>query len=624
MTIALQIRLTSLFLILVSIGFGYSLFDTYKKLETQLAVNDVSQKMIKALFELNMITSEYVQSNNERAKIQWHFRHTSLEKLFANAENTFTSVEDKSSLKKIMSNEVQAESLLFKLFKIRENSNDIKSKAEARKETQTISQLQIHTQGMLSESSRMGQRSIAQLTAAKEYLEYTSTALISVFMLFFLTSLIFADRKIIRPITRLQENALKLSSGNYSTRINIEGSNEISNLATSYNHLADEIQGKISSLTDKTNRLNDSQNKLIDLNDNLQQMVDEQTRVLKDSETRQRAILESMNDAVIILDSDFIIKNTNPATMSIFGYQEEDILDQKINTLISINDKTLSVGYQEGEGYHCDHHTFPIEVTLSKINSEKSIIFTCIVRDITERKRAEKIKNEFISTISHELRTPLTSIIGSISLMAGGAAGELSETAQKLLSTGKRNSERLLNLINDLLDIQKIEAGKLEINLSQIELMPAIEKARIDNLGYAEQYNVDIQIGNRADNAIVTTDPHRLSQIMANLLSNAIKYSNNSGIVSIDSTIHNNFARISVEDRGEGIPADYHEKIFLKFSQNDSSSTRKKGGTGLGLSITKNMIEAMGGSIDFTSTLGKGTIFNIYLPLKTATLSAQP
>lgn len=347
-------------------------------------------------------------------------------------------------------------------------------------------------------------------------------------------------------------------------------------------------------------------------------MVDEQTSDLRNSETRQRTILETMNDGVITLSKELLIKNTNFATNNIFGYSEEELIDKPINFLVTGLDdnKDHFKCYQEVEGHHKDHHPLPIEITLNEMDIDGVSMYTGIVRDITERKRAEKIKNEFVSTVSHELRTPLTSIRGSLGLVTGGVLGEIPEKAQDLLKTANRNTERLMNLINDLLDIQKIEAGKLEYSFSQVEVMDVIEKSVTDNLGYAEQYGVNIQLGDRADNVIVNTDPHRLSQIMANLISNAAKFSLRNGIVTIHSSIDDKFAKISVVDKGEGIPAEFHEKIFSKFSQNDSSATRQKGGTGLGLSITKKMIEKMGGKIDFTSIIGEGTTFNVYLPLE--------
>ena len=346
-------------------------------------------------------------------------------------------------------------------------------------------------------------------------------------------------------------------------------------------------------------------------------MVEEQTSDIRNNEHKQRAILNTMTDGVITLNNEFTIKNINPAVTKIFGYSAENLINRKINFIVSdlkqVSKHTET--FYEKEGHHKNGLIFPIELVLNRMILDDTIMYTCIVRDITERKRVEKMKDEFVSTVSHELRTPLTSIRGALSLVTSGVLDDSPEKANELLETAGRNTERLMHLINDILDMQKIEAGKLEYNFSQIDLMDAIEKSITDNLSYATQYHVNIQLGDKVENIIVKTDPLRLAQIMSNLLSNAAKFSHKNSTIYIHTTIENKFAKISVVDSGEGIPEEYFDKIFSKFSQNDASATKEKGGTGLGLAISKQMIETMEGSIDFTSTLGQGSSFNIYIPL---------
>lgn len=346
-------------------------------------------------------------------------------------------------------------------------------------------------------------------------------------------------------------------------------------------------------------------------------MVDEQTSDLRNSENKQRAILESMDDGVITLNKDFIIKNINPAVTTIFGYSADDIINKNINIIIAelknIEEQTEIL--HETEAHHKNGQAFPVEITLHKMIIDNTIMFTCIVRDITERKRIEKMKDEFVSTVSHELRTPLTSIRGALGLVTSGALDDLPEKAHELLVTANRNAERLMHLINDILDMQKIEAGKLEFSISKVNLMDAVEKSITDNYSYAKQHHVHVEVDDVVDNIFVDIDPLRLAQIMSNLLSNAAKFSKKESTVYIHTSIQDKFAKVSVVDSGVGIPEEYFDKIFNKFSQSDSSATRQKGGTGLGLAITKQMIESMDGSIDFTSTVGKGTTFSIYIPI---------
>ncbi len=618
MSIASQIRSVTLLLLMLSIWFIYSFWETSNNLEHQRAVNQNVQALIKGAFELNIMTNEYIHAQNERISEQWDSSHLSIEALFVETGRLLSYDDDKLSLKKIMNNEVQVEALFYQLERVINNKKEKLGKIQRRKLNQIISQIQVQIQAMLSEASRMSRRSMERLSAAEVKLEHTAELLLFIFWPIFIFSIFLVNRKIIMPIVELQKSAEKLSSGDYGARIMVKGNNEVSALASAYNCLAEEIEKKIKSLTDKSNRLNESQDELLSLNDTLQQMVNDQTYDLRNSETRQRAILESMHDSVITLDDELNIKDVNPAVETMFGYSKEESIGKNMSFLVghSSGNKSFSSDYVEALGKRKDGCTFPIEVSLNEMEIDNEIMYTCIVRDSTERKRADKLKTEFVGTVSHELRTPLTAIRGSLGLVNGGVFGDIPKKAQELLVTAARNTERLLNLINDLLDIQKIEAGKMEFHITRVELMDALQKSVTDNMAYAEQYNVDIQICEKPDEMIVNVDPHRFSQIMSNLLSNAAKFSPENDTVKIFVSNEGEFAKISVVDNGEGIPAEFHDKIFNKFSQNDSSTTRQKGGTGLGLAITRQMIEAMRGRIDFTSVEGKGTTFNIYLPIE--------
>ena len=241
------------------------------------------------------------------------------------------------------------------------------------------------------------------------------------------------------------------------------------------------------------------------------------------------------------------------------------------------------------------------------------------IRQQREREAAraenERIKSEFVSTISHELRTPLTSILGTLGLLRGGALGPLPDRGQHLVEVAMRNAEHLLRLINDLLDIDKLVAGQMQLSVRPENLDALLHAAMQENQGYAEQRQVRWRYLNPHPDARILADPTRFKQVMDNLLSNAVKFSPQGGEVGISVVAdeQQDLWCISVTDQGEGIPPAFYHKVFDRFTQADGSSRRRSGGTGLGLAITRALVEQMGGQVGFVSS-EQGTRFFVNMP----------
>jgi PAS domain S-box-containing protein len=352
----------------------------------------------------------------------------------------------------------------------------------------------------------------------------------------------------------------------------------------------------------------------------------EERRVAR-MESRYRGLLEAAPDAMVVVNYGGEIVLANLQAEKEFGYGQNELLGQNMKNIIpeGFAERLLAGGLRSAEdaltlqiaagieltGLRKDGSEFPVEIMLSPLESAEGIL---VIRDISARKHSERLKDEFVSTVSHELRTPLTSISGSLGLLAGQWAGELPKSAARLLAIAHTNSQRLVRLINDILDIEKLESSRAVFNLSQVDFRSLVEHAIEENRGFAESYGVHVRLDTASANSEVNADPDRLAQVVTNLLSNAIKFSPAGEEVLVVVENKCNVIRLSVRDYGSGVPDHFKSHIFEKFAQADGTTSRQKGGTGLGLSIVKQIVERLGGDVGFDDAPGGGTIFHVELP----------
>lgn len=352
---------------------------------------------------------------------------------------------------------------------------------------------------------------------------------------------------------------------------------------------------------------------------------------LRRSEERFDLAIRGSNDGLWDWDMNANRVYFSPRWKSMLGYAEDEMgeaLDEWRKRIFPDEVDRVMAGlraYLDGRTEHYQsehrmrhkdgHYVWVLDRGIAQRDAEgKPYRMVGIHTDISKQKQMENLKSEFVSTVSHELRTPLTSIRGSLGLVAGGVTGELSVQARELIDVAYKNTERLLALINDILDIEKIQSGKMDYHFKPQALMPLIEQVIASNAGYAEQYNITYQLTAGLHGVMVNVDGERLMQVMSNLLSNAAKFSHAGGRVEVAVTVDKQRVRVAVTDHGVGIPDEFRERIFDKFTQADSSDTRHKGGTGLGLSISKAIIEMMHGELGFDSRIGVGTTFYCILP----------
>ena len=370
--------------------------------------------------------------------------------------------------------------------------------------------------------------------------------------------------------------------------------------------------------------------------------IRENKRALQLSEERLSLALKGSNDGLWDLNLAADTFYASPRTWHMLGYQPgelqlstrlweqvlvaEDLprtLAQLAQTMLSRLDQFTS----ELRFRHKDGRTVPVLVRgyIQRDAQGQPLRISGTSMDLTEHKRIEQMKNDFVSTVSHELRTPLTSISGALGLINGGALGEVPPAMQQMLEIAYRNSQRLGHLINDLLDMEKIAAGKMSFDMHEHSLRQLLEEALASNQAFAAQLGVNCVLREAVD-VQVWVDASRLQQVLGNFLSNAIKYTPEGGEVSLHCSVPDaTHVRISVTDQGPGIAAEFRARVFEKFAQADASDSRQKGGTGLGLAITKEFIERMGGKVGFDTAEGQGTTFWCDLPiLETCASTPEP
>jgi PAS domain S-box-containing protein len=266
-----------------------------------------------------------------------------------------------------------------------------------------------------------------------------------------------------------------------------------------------------------------------------------------------------------------------------------------------------------------DGTTFPVEIIISPLRVDG--VLTGAVqsfRDVSERHAVDELKRQFVSVVSHELRTPLTSIKGSLQMLDSGLVGELSGEQAELVSMAVSNSERLSQLVNDILDIERLDAGRLPLKPESVPPARLAELAVTAMAGAAGAAGIQLVLEvdpSATEDAMVFADPHRLVQVLTNLVGNAIKFSDRGARIMVRVTVAGTYAHLAVIDHGRGIPAEHLESVFDRFGQVDAGDARREGGTGLGLAIAREITVRSGGEITVTSTIGAGSTFTVVLPL---------
>lgn len=428
---------------------------------------------------------------------------------------------------------------------------------------------------------------------------------------------VFVGRQLSKPLFLLERAASRIAKeGYFDVEIPQLGNDEVGRLASSFREMLGHINVSYSVLEARVASRTKE--------------LDEARLRLRDSANQLQSILDNVVDTIVTVDVYGRIQSCNNAGQELFRCPVDQLNGKNIIDFIDVRDlevflvptsdqfnKDQQRIMKEAVLYPVYGDAVPIEYAVGEqMQIEDKRLMTLLIRDITKRKEVEKLKEEFISSVSHELRTPLTSITGALSLAQRDAVIPQSDRLKKLLSVALENSKRLGDLVNDILDLEKLENGKITFTLEELNLCDLVRRSIDAFIPYARKHGKHVRVIVPTQTIHVLGDDGRLMQVMNNLLSNAAKYSGDDATIDVVMAAIGNNVRVSVIDQGPGIPPALRQHMFSRFWQADGSNTKKASGTGLGLAITKSLMEGNGGNIGYRSRSGVGSIFYIDLPIR--------
>ncbi|MCB9683603.1 MAG: PAS domain S-box protein [Alphaproteobacteria bacterium] len=351
----------------------------------------------------------------------------------------------------------------------------------------------------------------------------------------------------------------------------------------------------------------------------------EKAAALAESEGRLRAIVETAADAVITFDGRGVVEQVNPTCTRMFGAGPDEIVGRPVSELVApshrdapearfdldLEDPDRRSRPYEFPAIRRDGTLFDAEAMVAPFQLGAERRYTATVRDISERRRAERRQAEFVSTVTHELRTPLTSVRGALGLIDGGVLGPVSEPVAEYVGVALSNTERLGRLIDDVLDLEKMRSGQMVYRMAPEPVAALVDAALAATDGFAREHDAEVVVIGDVPAVEVVVDKDRMVQVLTNLISNAVKFTPSGQRVELSVEHAAERLRLRIRDHGPGVPAGFRDRIFQRFAQADGSGRR--GGTGLGLSISKSIVDRHGGVLAFEDAPGGGTIFYVDL-----------
>ena len=433
-------------------------------------------------------------------------------------------------------------------------------------------------------------------------------------------------RRVSKPLSVLTRGVEQIEAGELGQRVIVNSRDEFGMLADSFNRMASTLYERERTIRGKTQDL-------LRLNEELEKRVEERTVALRLEMGMLEAILTSMAEGIVVTDRENRVTLFNPSAQKIFGLTPNRVMHQPIEQACDMGGFCMLLEHidavRAGEGPTPREELLmvtgrKIKASLSPLMDEAGGFGGVVmsIRDVTVEEELDRMKTEFISTVSHELKTPLTSMKGSLQFILTKGKW-LTKTERELLSVCQRNTDRLIRLINDILDISTIESGRMQFAFSQVSIGELVVYACEEIKGFAQGRNISIVSDVATDLPPVCADHDRLIQVLTNLLSNAVKFSPSGKTVIVSAVRAGSYVTVSVADMGKAIQWSDREKLFKRFQQLGSSDPRERSGTGLGLAICKEIVEQHHGRIFYESGAAGGNVFTFSIPVYEETLNER-
>ncbi|WP_319772152.1 PAS domain S-box protein [Breoghania sp.] len=451
----------------------------------------------------------------------------------------------------------------------------------------------------------------ADLFAALKGLDRTLIASAFANLVILMAGLVLAALLVGRPLAHLADEVRSVREAeDLSRNLTVGGYLEVARLAEAFNAMMANLRSTLVS------------HEQLERENRYRQQVEQS---LRDKQAENAAIVETVHDAIIVIDKHGEIRSANPATSRILGYPNEELVganvsmlmpephrsrhDQYVHNFLETGEAKIIGTGRELEASRQNGQTFPIELYVSAISLKGEPHFVGVIRDITERRKVDRMQREFIALVSHELRTPLTSLTGSLRLITSGHVGEVPEKVAGLLRLAQSNAMRLIDLVNDIMVVEKLQAGVVTLKMEPVDLVGLVQSTLEDMAQFGEKFGVTFELKTRLKSAVTIGDGRRLTQVLINLLSNAAKFSETGSLVEIRIEKRDGFFRLAVQDYGIGIPKEAIDNVFSKFVQLDTADSKAGQGSGLGLSISQAIMDLHGSTIEVESQVGAGSTF---------------